>query len=202
MDSVLTWLSANYIEALGTIASIIYLYFSIKQKIWLWPLGLISSAFYVYIFFNAKIYADMGLQVYYVLISIYGWYAWAKANEKSGNKSKIKTIKGKKQLTLYLSMSALLLFLCLSQILIYFTDSSIPYIDAFTTALSIVATWMLAKRYIEHWQVWIVVDAISSVVYLYKGLYFTVFLYAIYTVMAVVGFNEWMKDSKIRLENA
>ena len=202
MDLVLNWLSANYIEALGTIASIIYLYFSIKQKIWLWPLGLISSAFYVYIFFIAKIYADMGLQGYYVLISIYGWYSWSVANEKSKNKSKIMKIMGEKRLALYLCISAFLLFVILSQILIRFTDSAIPYIDAFTTALSVVATWMLAKRYIEHWLVWIVVDAISSGVYLYKGLYFTVLLYIVYTVMAIVGYKEWMKESKISLKNA
>jgi nicotinamide mononucleotide transporter len=202
MTAIYDWLSVNYIEALGTIISIVYLYFSIKQNIWLWPLGLVSSAFYVYIFFVAKIYADMGLQVYYVLISIYGWYTWSVANKKTENDSRIKTVKSNDSLLISLAFASIILFIILSQILIHFTDSNIPYIDAFTTSLSIVATWMLAKRYIEHWMVWIVVDAVSSFVYVYKELYFTVFLYLIYTIMAVVGLQAWLKDMKLKTQDA
>ncbi len=202
MTAIYDWLSVNYIEATGTIISIVYLYFSIKQNIWLWPLGLVSSAFYVYIFFVAKIYADMALQVYYVLISIYGWYTWSVANEKTETDARIKSVKNNDGLVISLTFVSIILFIILSQILIHFTDSNIPYIDAFTTSLSIVATWMLAKRYLEHWMVWIIVDGVSSVVYVYKELYFTVFLYIIYTVMAVVGLQAWMKDLKLKTQNA
>jgi len=195
MDTVLSWIAANYIEALGTLVSIVYLYFSIKQNILLWPLGLISSAIYVYIFFVAKIYADMGLQVYYVLISIFGWYNWAESNKEETGKSKIKNVHEERSLIWYLLFSSIILFVLLSQILIHFTDSTIPYLDALTTALSIVATWMLAKRYIEHWLIWIFVDALSSGIYVYKGLYFTVFLYVVYTAMAVVGYKEWQREA-------
>lgn len=202
MLTILDWLSVNYIEAIGTITSIIYLYFSIKQKIWLWPLGLFSSAFYIYIFYVAKIYADMALQVYYVIISIYGWYSWSSAEKRVEKVSRIKTIRIENQLMIYSTIVFFVLFVILSQILIHFTDSAIPYIDAFTTSLSIVATWMLAKRYIEHWLIWIVVDAVSSGVYVYKELYFTVFLYAVYTVMALVGLKEWGKEYKLKTKNA
>jgi nicotinamide mononucleotide transporter len=153
-------------------------------------------------FFVAKIYADMGLQVYYVLISIYGWYTWSVANKKTENDSRIKTVKSNDSLLISLAFASIILFIILSQILIHFTDSNIPYIDAFTTSLSIVATWMLAKRYIEHWMVWIVVDAVSSFVYVYKELYFTVFLYLIYTIMAVVGLQAWLKDMKLKTQDA
>jgi nicotinamide mononucleotide transporter len=85
------------------------------------------------------------------------------------------------------------LFVVISQILLHYTNSQIPYWDAFTTATSITATWMLAKKYIEHWLIWIVVDLVSSALYVYKNLYFTVFLYLVYTAMAIVGYLQWKK---------
>jgi len=197
MNVVFDWFAGNYIEAAGTLVSIVYLYFSIRQNIWLWPLGLVSSAMYIYIFFVAKIYADMGLQAYYVIISLYGWYSWSDKNKKNTRASKINSVLYRKYLILYLSIASIILFIVLSQILIHYTDSNIPYLDAITTSLSIVATWMLAKRFIEHWLVWIVVDALSSGVYIYKELYFTVFLYFVYTIMAIIGYREWNKDAKI-----
>jgi len=192
MNEIMLWLTSHYEEVLGTIVSLIYLYFSIKQNIWLWPLGLISSAIYVYVFFKAGIYADMALQVYYVVISVYGWYYWNQKVVEDENEH-LKVHSTEKQTAVYILLITAVLFVIISQILIRFTDSQIPYWDAFTTAASITATWMLAKKYIEHWLVWFVVDTVSSGVYVYKGLYFTVFLYLVYTVMAVVGYFQWKK---------
>lgn len=186
-----------YIEALATITSIVYVYLSVKQNILLWPFGLISSALYVYTFFVAKIYADMGLYVYYVAMSVYGWFVWSSTENKEPGKTKIRSIKNQKYLNLYLGLSFIILFVAISQILVHFTDSQIPYVDAFTTSLSFVATWMLAKRYIEHWIIWIFVDALSCGVYLYKELYFTVFLFVVYTIMAIVGLKSWSKEYKL-----
>lgn len=195
MNEILNWIY-NYIEAIGTFISIIYIYFSIKQKIWLWPLGLISSILYVYIFYDHKIYADMGLQLYYVVISIYGWYSWNRSNIHSNNQTNVQLLRNNHKLTIVLLAVSFIIFIIISQILIYFTDSPIPYADAFTTSLSIVATWMLAKRYIENWLIWILIDAVSSLIYMYKDLYFTVFLYGVYTIMAVVGYRTWLMDLK------
>lgn len=194
MENISPWFISHYDEVLGTLFSLIYLYFSIKQNIWLWPLGIIGSAIYASVFFNARIYADMGLQIYYVLISIYGWYHWSFG--KAGNHSlqKIKVQFTSKKIAVVLILITLLLFIIISQILIYFTDSEIPYWDAFTTAVSISATWMLAKKYIEHWLIWIVVDLVSSGLYFYKELYFTIFLYLVYATMAFIGYVQWKKD--------
>ncbi len=194
MANVLPWFISHYDEVLGTLFSLIYLYFSIKQNIWLWPLGIIGSAIYASIFFNARIYADMGLQIYYVLISIYGWYHWSFGKDGNHGPQKIKVKYTGRKTALILVLITSLLFIIISQILIYFTDSEIPYWDAFTTAVSISATWMLAKKYIEHWLIWIVVDLVSSGIYFYKELYFTIFLYLIYTIMAIIGYLKWKKD--------
>jgi len=195
MNSIIPWLLNHYTEVLGTLFSFVYLYFSIKQNIWLWPLGIISSAIYAWVFFDSHFYADMGLQFYYVVISIYGWYYWHFGQtEQTGKQLKVQFIE--KKLWFYLLLVTILLFLLISQVLIRFTDSEIPYWDAFTTAASITATWMLAKKYIEHWLIWIVVDLISSGLYFYKELYFTILLYLVYTVMAVIGYMQWKKDIK------
>ncbi len=193
MNDVIIWFSNHYQEILGTVFSLIYLYFSIKQNIWLWPLGLISSAIYVYVFLNAGIYADMALQVYYVVISFYGWYHWSRGAKNKKGATNLPVRRTDELTAGYLLIITSVLFVVISQILLHYTNSQIPYWDAFTTATSITATWMLAKKYIEHWLIWIVVDLVSSALYVYKNLYFTVFLYLVYTAMAIVGYLQWKK---------
>lgn len=190
-----TWVQINYQEIIGAIISLFYLYFSIIQNKWLWPLGFVSSAIYVIVFFDAGIYADMGLQLYYVIISIYGWINWTKMHQNSEG-GQIKFVITKPLLLIFLLLITFILFITLSQILIFFTDSTVPYIDAFITASSITATWMLAKKYIEHWIVWVIVDIVSAGVYYYKQLYVTIVLYIIYTVFAIVGYLMWFRSTR------
>ena len=187
------WLSQNYIEVLGALTGLIYLYFSIRQIIWLWPLGIITSVFYIYVFYQTKFYADMGLQVYYFFISFYGWYNWIYG--KTGNERLLIQHAGLKILTVLFILTVLLTYI-IAKVLIEFTDSPLPYWDAFTTAGSILATWMLARKMIEHWLFWIVIDAVSIGLYIYKGLYPTVVLFFVYFSMAIVGYINWKKDLK------
>ncbi len=193
MEQIITWLQVNWLELFGTVAALAYLYFSIKQKIWLWPLGILTSLVYVFIFFNAKFYADAGLNFYYVIISIYGWYFWM--NRKSNSKSESIPIKQTdKRLALQLTAASIVVFILIAFILKNYTDSTVPYGDAFTTSLSIIATWMLAKKILEQWLVWIVVDAVSMLLYIYKDLQITAVLFLVYTALAVYGYFEWKKS--------
>ena len=194
-ELILEWLLSNKIELLGAILGILYIFFSIRQNILTWPTGLLTSVLYTIVFFQSKFYADMGLQVYYIGISIYGWYFWLKG-AKSKNSKTIPVRKLTKKLTYKLIITSLLIYVVLLFILLNFTDSDVPFMDSFTTALSIVATWMLAKKYIEHWLIWIFVDLFSSGLYVYKNLWPTVILFMIYTVMAILGYFEWNKDLK------
>ncbi len=185
-------ISDLFIEILGAITGLIYLYFSIKQNIWLWPWGIVTSLIYVYVFFQAKFYADMSLQLYYFGISIYGWYFWKRGSrEQSLRLPIVQTGKGE-----WIVFIIVTLFLTgvSGYFLNNFTDSPIPYWDAFTTSGSIIATWMLARKYLEHWLVWIVVDLVSLGTYIYKGLYPTIILFMVYTGMAVVGYYQWKKE--------
>ena len=186
------WLQAHYIEIVGVVFSVIYLLFSIRQNILLWPTGMISAILYMVVFFQAKFYADMGLNVYYFFISIYGWIVWQKGKGDNGRQSIIIRIQWKQGLILA-GLTALA-FIGIGLILDRYTDSPIPYWDALTTAMSFTATWMLARKILEHWIIWIIVDAISMGLYLYRGLYPTMILFAIYTTMAVIGYLEWKKS--------
>jgi nicotinamide mononucleotide transporter len=194
LDSLISWFSGNYVEVTGVITSLVYLYFSVRQIIWLWPFGIISSALFILIFFNSKFYADMGLQVYYLGVSIYGWIYWSRGGITRDQKSTLPVCRIPRQLAMILSMTGIVIMLGIVYILQHFTDSDVPWGDGFTTAGSIIATWMLARKVLEHWLVWIVVDSVAAGLYFYKGLYPSFLLYLIYTVIAVIGYFQWKKS--------
>ncbi len=186
-------------ELLGVLFALIYLWFSIRQKIWLWPFGILTSAFYIYVFYHSRLYADMGLQWYYLVVSIYGWYFWL----YGGNKDKKNSLPVS---TLNIRMTGVLLavtfviYWMLVWMLKHFPRwldipaSQLIYWDAFTTAASIVATWMLARKILEQWLVWVVVDTVSMGLYIYKGLYLTAGLFLVYASLAVVGYLRWKEE--------
>jgi nicotinamide mononucleotide transporter len=195
IETILEWLLGNKIELLGAILGFIYIIFSIRQNILTWPTGLLTSAFYIVVFFQSGFYADMGLQVYYVVISIYGWYFWLKGKrDVTANSLPVRNTS--KKLWLQLSGIFVLIYLTILFVLLEFTDSTVPFMDTLTTALSIIATWMLAKKYIEHWIIWVFVDLVSTGLYIYKELWPTVILFLVYTFMAILGYAEWKKDLK------
>lgn len=197
---LLNYLQTNWIEITGAILSLIYLSLSIRQKSSLWFYGIIASLFYALIFFQSGLYADMSLQFYYVLISIYGWFNWKKGHSDSGET--LATNDLTKRLTIYLIIFTGLIYIVYYLILSKFTDSNVPKIDSLVGAMSVVATWMLARKLIENWLVWIVVDAICVGLYIYKGLYPTAILFVIYSLLAIVGYWEWKKKlANIAVEN-
>ncbi len=195
IDILKEWLSGNYIELSGAILGLAYIVFSIRQNIFTWPTGLFTSLLYVAVFYQSGFYADMGLQVYYVVISIYGWYYWLKG-KKPADKDKIPVRTTRKALWLKIAVITILIYGIILYVLLNYTDSTVPYMDSMTTALSITATWMLARKYIEHWLIWIFVDMFSAGLYIYKNLWPTVILFLVYTFMALWGYFEWKKDLK------
>lgn len=194
MELITTYLSNNYIEVTATLLSLVYVWLSVKQKISLWIFGFLSAALFAFVFFQAKLYAVMTLQFYYLAISVYGWINWKKAATDTGKEMPVKTINPRELLVFSLLTTAT--FLLYFYILRTYTDSPLPLIDSLTTALSITATWMLAKKIIEHWLIWIVTDIISASLYLHKELYSTSLLFVVYTIMAVVGFIQWRRSAK------
>ncbi len=192
---LIDWLSKNYIEILGAITGLIYLYFSIRQIIWLWPLGIITSLLYIYVFYHVRLFADMSLQVYYFFISIYGWVHWVHGSKRQDSDGQI-PVTGITPGVWVILIAVSMGLTVISGYVLKFYEDPLPYLDAFTTAASVVATWMLARKMIENWLFWIVIDAVSMGMYIYKGLYPTVILFLVYTFMAFIGFRQWKKDLK------
>ncbi len=192
-ENMFDYIQNNWIEIAGSFLSFIYLILSIKQRSALWIFGFLCSALYIIVFFQSKFYADMTLQFYYVFISVYGWINWKKGRQNSGKE--LPVTHTPKKITLYLIPASTLIFFIYYFILIH-TDSPLPIGDSFTTALSIIATWMLARKYIEYWLVFIVVDGVSAGLYFYKELYPTAILFIVYTIMAVIGYFQWKKTLK------
>ena len=199
IHTITEWLLSNKIELLGAILGIMYIIFSIRQNLFTWPTGILTSLLYIVVFYKSALYAAMGLQVYYVLISIYGWILWLRGKTEN-SKSMLSVQFVKRELWLKIASALITIYAVILFILLNFSDSDVPFMDSLTTSLSIVATWMLAKKYIEHWIIWIFVDVVSSGLYIYKNLWPTVVLFCIYTVMAFIGLIEWKKDLNLKIE--
>ena len=178
----------EYIEIAGAVIGLLYLYLEYRASVYLWPVGVIMPLFYIYIFFVSRFYADMGIYIYYLFASIYGWIRW----NKSASQEQSLAISHMPYRYWGVALLALsILFAGIAWILIRFTDSPVPFGDSFTTALSIVAMWMLANKYIEQWGLWIVVNVVSCALYAWKGLYPTALLYVVYSIVPVFGYFKW-----------
>ncbi len=194
-SQIFDWITEQWVEVLATAFGLIYLYFSVKQYILLWFFGLLTSALYIYVYFSSRFYADMSLQIYYVIISLYGWFYWSKGGQ---NHSILNVSRASyKTLTACLIISMVLWYAIFY--VLQFTNTDVPVGDAFTTATAIVATWMLARKFIENWLFWIVIDFVSLILYIQKGLWATSVLFAVYTIVAVIGYFEWKRNMKTAL---
>jgi len=191
---LLNYISLHWFEIIAATLGIIAIYFQIKVKPFYWIISLVVSSMYIVVYFSAKLYADMSMQFYYVGMSIYGLYVWLSGNNNSDKKTiPISKIKNFKSWIIIVLISALS-FIIIGYILKNFTDSNVPWWDSFTTSLSFVATWMLARKKIENWLVWIVVDATSVALYIYKQLYPTTILFIVLTLLAIVGYFQWKRE--------
>lgn len=194
MDLVLDWITENYFELIASGLGFIAIFLQIRQNVWYWLVSIIMVSMYIYIYIASKLYADMSLQVYYLIISFYGWYMWLFGNKQNHHRSELKVSSASKRMMIILASIAVFLFFFIAWILIAFTDSDVPYWDSFTTALSFVATWMLARKILENWLIWIVVDAVTVGLYIYKDLFPSAVLFLFLTAMAFVGYKKWKMD--------
>jgi nicotinamide mononucleotide transporter len=194
------WISNNWIEIFGAITGIIYVFLEIRQNIWLWPVGITTSAVYIIVFFTSKFYADMSLQVYYLVISCAGWYWWVRGDGRRATGEKQNQALSVTRLTLKTGIVLAIIFVFLYFLLWFalskLTDSPVPEWDSFITSLSIIATWMLARKIYEHWFLWIVVNSASIILFITRGLYPTIILYSVYLVMSFTGLKVWKKSIK------
>lgn len=188
IQTTLEWLFANWLELVGVLSGLLFLYFEYKESSWMWVTGILTSLLYTIIFFKSRFYADMGLQIYYVVIGFYGLYRWNKP-QSSEKEASIGNIPNKE--LVYVFVTSILLWCGLYFLLSKFTDSPVPLGDAFTSAFGITATWMLTHKYIQQWLFWIIINAVSMGLYLSRGLDLTAFLYFVYGAISVAGYYKW-----------
>lgn len=188
----LAYMSLDLIlEICGTIVGLLYLYYEYKANSLVWIMGAIMPALSLGVYYNAGLYADFGINIYYLLAAIYGFVVWV--SHRLRYKEDLPITKMPKKYYWQIMLIVLLLYLVIYYMLIKFTDSNVPSCDSFTTAMSVVAMFMLARKYVEQWIAWIMVDAVSVGLYVYKGIYFYAALYTIYTVVAIFGFYNWKR---------
>ncbi|MCB0516328.1 MAG: nicotinamide riboside transporter PnuC [Chitinophagales bacterium] len=190
-------LQTSLLEAVAAICGILSVWFAIKEKIWVYPVGIVSVLLYVWICYQYKLYADMGVNAYYFLVSVWGWYEWANLPEKPA----LVIEKSDKKAILFYIIVSVFIAAFLYFILSNFTDSDVPLFDACTTALFLVAMYLMAIKKIAHWYWWILGDLLSIPLYLYKGLIFTAFQYVVFTFLAINGLLQWQQKWRISQQN-
>ncbi len=199
MNQLSIWLSQqSLLETFGVITGILCVYLAAKNNILNWPIAIVSVTIYIVIFIEAKLYADTGLQVYFLLTNIYGWYFWS---QKTGTKKVPVTSISRKEI-IYSVIAILVFTVSLGFLLQRGTDASFPFIDSFCTACSLVAQFFLARKVMENWLIWIFVDVIYVGVYIAKGLDLTAGMYALYIYIAYIGYMDWRKDFRLEKEQS
>lgn len=183
------------LEILGFSLGLLYLWWEYHADARVWLASMVMPAISMWIYFSKGIYADFGINIYYLAMAIYGYVIWRKGGDKKENKPRTITHTPLWALGVVVAATAIL-WAALAWFLSHYTDSTVPVTDAFTTSLSIVATWMLARKYAEQWLAWIIVDAVCVCLYAYKGLIFYPILYAAYTIVAFFGYRKWLRLMK------
>ena len=181
----------NWIEIFGFLTGAICVWLQVKENIWGWPVGITNNLVYIGVFLSAKLYADMGLQVVYIVISLYGWWNWLHPapGKKKAAVRRLQLVEGMTIAAGILAGSTFLRWL-----LSHYTDSNVPFWDGMTTSISLAAQFMLGRKHLENWLVWIGVDIIYIGLYIYKHLYLTSFLYFIFLLMCIAGYAQWRKS--------
>ena len=177
-------------ETAGVLLAIAYLVLAIRQNILCWAAALASSLIFMAVFYSALLYMESALQIFYAAMAVYGWYQWRYAGDE-GTGVRIHTWKIVRHVQVISSIiaAALLLGWTMS-----YTDAALPYADAFTTVAAIVTTFMVARKVLENWLYWFVIDSISIYLYVARELYLTALLFAFYLVLIVIGFRRWRRD--------
>ncbi|MDT0593351.1 nicotinamide riboside transporter PnuC [Glaciecola petra] len=190
------FLGASTIEIVAAVSGFICIFLIIKRNIWCWFFGLIQVSLYTYIFFNINLYSDAALNVVYIFLQFYGWWNWRANSQSTEQQADLVVEHGTLIHTALWTGVALLTSVILGYVMANKTDASFAYLDAFTTCTSLVAQFLLTRRYLVNWTFWIVVDVVAIYVYYQKGLYPTSLLYFTFLVMCFFGQYSWWKQHK------
>lgn len=175
-------------EVPAVVLAVVYLVLAIRQNIWCWAAAALSTLLYLFIMYKANLYMESALQLFYLAMAAYGWYQWRRGGA-DGTKLEVTT--WPLRFHLFAIVTVFLLVFISGELLTRYSNAALPFLDSFTTWGAIVATWMVARKILENWIYWFVIDAVSIGLYLNRDLYFTAVLFAGYLVMIVIGYRSW-----------
>ena len=181
------------LEAAGVLFGVLYLVLAIRESLWCWPAAFMSSVLTIVVMFGARLYSEAALNVFYAAIAVYGWYQWRYGGRRSGESELPISVWPLKNHVLAIGGSVAL-SAALGWLMSRHTDAAYPYLDAFVTVSSIVTTYMVARKLLENWLYWLVVDSLSMYLYWQRGLNLYVGLFGIYLVLVVIGLVRWHRD--------
>jgi nicotinamide mononucleotide transporter len=185
----------NYVaEPFAVLFGLLSIWYIKKEKLISFPFGIINVVTYVYIFFVTRLYANAAINGYFFFMTVYGWYNWSRKKD-SEHVVKIRT-SGRNELFFIFGI-LVLTFFAIRFILIRYTTSQVPFWDALTTAVYMMAQWMISQKRIENWLLWVFADVIMTILCISQGLWFTAFQYAVFTGIALAGFFEWRKKLEV-----
>ena len=224
------FLAAHWLDMTTTILGLAYILLEYKASLWMWLVGFLMQALGIVLYYQKGLYADCGMEFYYLSMTVYGYWRWSRSaaqqpplhleraggeasslpSETAGKEASSLPSEGDKgglichfprRLILPWTLLIAAVWATIYWLLVTFTNSTVPLADSFTTALSIVGIWALAHKYLEQWFIWIAVDVVTSVLYFYKDIPFKATLYALYVVIAIAGYFKWRKMMKIHKDN-
>lgn len=177
-------------EVVGVVFGLLSVWLTVKASIWCWPTGIVSVAAFALLFFEIKLYADMLLQIYFLVTSIYGWYLWLHGG-RNGTELPISTLSRTQMVALGVGLA--LSIYVVGYLFSTYTDAHIPFWDATASGMSVLAQILLMRKKYENWHLWIAVDLLSIGIYIYKGVNLTAGLYVIFLALSIGGLIEWRK---------
>lgn len=191
------FMTEHWLDIVTTVLGLCYLWLEYRASIALWVVGIIMPALDVWLYWQHGLYGDAGMSVYYAVAAVYGYLVWKFGRKRGrGRAEQMPITHFRRRLIVPVVVVFLVLWVVTYYVLVTFTDSTIPLCDSFTNALSFVGLWALSRKYVEQWCFWLVVDVVSTYLYISKGIPFKAGLYALYTVIAVMGYFKWMRLMK------
>ena len=189
------FLQAHWLDMLTTVLGLAYKILEYKASVWMWLAGFLMQALGLVLYYQKGLYADCGMEFYYLAMTVYGYWRWVRGGASADSKPLEIRHFPKRLILPWLAVIGVV-WMVIYWLLLSFTNSNVPLTDSFTTALSIVGIWALAHKYLEQWAIWIVVDIVTCVLYFYKGIPFKASLYCLYVFIAVAGFFKWRRMMK------
>jgi len=194
----MSFLEWSPLEAVAAVFGAISVYLSTRQNIWSWPTAIVNVVLYTIVFYQGRLYGQMGLQLVFLALSVYGWYQWLRGGEQH---TVLRVSRASPRLLGALAVLNLVTWLALAAILRR-TDAALPWVDALLATTSLVAQWMLTRKILENWLLWIALDLVYVPMFLSQRLYATALLYGVFLVLATMGYLEWRRSLATRLSPA